>query len=196
MRGVGKTLPRLVSEQSSPISIFDLQAKLNFSWFGRVGDRTESAGKVLARLIASRSAERNKWAVQASVESARCLEDVSVEDMEKICFEVDRGPLSKNPGFLAKREVLIPYPPCAGMSEGSWFVTESQRSYRRERRRVVERRSGRIKIRALVCLTHSRDIIYSGNPSEVTPGKQNIARRATARAVCRRRSSGLVGSDG
>ena len=188
-------MPRLLSGQSSPISIRDLQAKLNFSWFGRVGDRTESAGKVLASLIASRSAQRNKWAVQASVESARCLEDVPVEEIEKICSEVDRGPLSKNPGFLAKREVLIPYPPCAGMSEGSWFVTESQRSYRRERRRVVERRRSRIKIRALVGLTHSRDNIDPDNPSEVTPGKQNIARGATARAVYRRRKPGLVGSD-
>src|SRR5258708_31462577 len=99
--------------------------------------------------------------------------------MEKICFEVDRGPLSKNPGFLAKREVLIPYPPCAGMSEGSWFVTESQRSYRRERRRVIERRSGRIKIRALVGFTHSPDNIDPGNPSEMTPRKQKHPPRAT-----------------
>src|SRR5258708_37822336 len=105
--------------------------------------------------------------------------------MEKICFEVDRGPLSKNPGFLAKREVLIPYPPCAGMSEGSWFVTESQRSYRRERRRVIERRSGRVKIPALVGVTHSRDELDPANPSEMTPRQQNIDRRATPRHIDR-----------
>src|SRR6266446_884219 len=114
--------------------------------------------------------------------------------MEKLRFEVDRCPLSKNPGFLAKREALIPFPPCAGMSEGSCLVTDSQRSYRRERRRVVERRSVRIKIRALVGLIHSRDNIDPGNPSEVTPGKQNIARGATARPIYRRWKSGLVGT--
>ena len=94
-------MPRLLSGQSSPISIRDLQAKLNGSRVGGVGDSTKSAGKVLARLIASRSAQRNKWAVQTRVKSARCLEDVPVEEIEKLCLEVDCGPLSKNPGSLA-----------------------------------------------------------------------------------------------
>ena len=80
------------------------------------------------------------------------------------------------------------------MSEGSWFVTESQRSCQRERRRVVERRSGRIKIRALVGLSHSRDDIDPGNSGKVTPSKQNIARGAAARAVDRCWKSGLVGT--
>ena|SRR2546422_600662 len=96
-----QTSTRLNLGQSSAALIRDLQAKLNGSRVGRVGDSTEATGKALARSIASRSAQRNKWTVQARVESARCLEDVPVEDIEKLCFEVDRCPLSKNPSFLA-----------------------------------------------------------------------------------------------
>ena len=102
MRGVGRALPGLLSEQSTTVSICDFQANLNFSWFGRVGDSAESAGKGAVTLgtVGKGTANRNKWAVQARVESAGRLEDVPVEEIEKICSEVDRCSLSKNPGFL------------------------------------------------------------------------------------------------
>src|SRR5437899_11433863 len=83
-----QTSTRLNLGQSSAALIRDLQAKLNGSRVGRVGVSTKATGRALARSIASRSTQRNKWTVQARVEFTRCLEEVQLEDITKHCFQV------------------------------------------------------------------------------------------------------------
>ena len=90
--------------QSSTPSKFNFQGKLNKSGILRAAEGTEATGKVLVRVITSRGAQRNKCTADISVTYS---EDVAVEDVEKVRLEVDRAPLTEEPGFLAEREVFV-----------------------------------------------------------------------------------------
>lgn len=118
-----------------------------------------------------------------------------VEDVEKLRLEVDVCIFSKEPSFLAYREIFVSASKRSGVIERPGFVAEGERSRDRKRIRIPERGISGVKIRARVGLVYSGDDIYSGDPSEVTPAKQDVAGGTTARSVYRRRKSGLIGRD-
>ena len=79
-------LPGDISGQSVTVSICDPQAKLNGSRSASIGDGAEATGQ---RSATSGTASRLEWVTQGRGESAGCLVDVPVEDVEKLCLEVD-----------------------------------------------------------------------------------------------------------
>ena len=109
--------------QSIADSILKFQGKLNASRSLCSVKGAEATGKH------SGAAWRASWnegtAAQISVAYS---EDVPVKDVEKRCPEVDCGPLTEEPGFLAEREVFVLgcEPPSRG--KGSGLVAKLQRT--------------------------------------------------------------------
>src|SRR5229473_7580962 len=93
-------LPRGGSpRQSIDCSILKFQGKLNASRSLCPVECTEATGKNSG--ACAWSARWNEGtAVQISVAYS---EDMAVKDVEKRCAEVDCGPLTEEPGFLAER---------------------------------------------------------------------------------------------
>src|SRR2546430_14370605 len=103
-----------VCRQGTTLSICDLQAKLYGSRPTRIGDSSETTGKALGRVIASRSAQRNKGITQGGGKTAGRLVNVSVENVEKLCSEVDGCVFTKETRFLPQGEILVATSECAG----------------------------------------------------------------------------------
>src|SRR5229473_14723 len=137
--------------QGSTLLICDLQAKLNGPWPAGIGDCPEATGKRSAAFPSTREgpAHWRKWSAKRCRESTRCGVDVAVENVKKLCSEVDGCVFSEETRLLA----------------------QGQSARDCERIRVPERSCGGFEVRTLIRLVYSGNNVYTGDPGEVTPGE-------------------------
>src|ERR1700722_5028930 len=150
-------------------SILDLQRKLNVSWPACIGNSAESAGEVLARLIAPRRAERNERVVYLGSARIRLI-NMAVKYIEKLRAEIDNSLLTEESGLLSQREVFIAAAKTPSSGQGARFVAKSKRSGLRKSCRVPERRGHGVEI-GLVRFGYTRNDVHTSSSGEMTAAK-------------------------
>src|SRR5208282_5766455 len=117
--------------------------------------------KVLARPVAPKRAQGNKWTVHIPVTDPEwAAEDVAVKDVDEVRLEVDHGSFTVNSSLFAECEVFIFCSERPGRGEGPGFVAEGERRCRCKCRRIPEWRGEGVET-AFVRLGNSRNHIYS-----------------------------------
>lgn len=182
-----------VGSPAGLLSIFDFETKLDRAWSAGTRDRPEAAGK---RLLTASRVGGHKRRTQLCGKPSRAaglLQDVSIEDIEKLRAEIDHTSLS-DLGSLSYCEVLVSSTERASSGQGPGFITKRKRSRRGKGARIEERSGQRIQVPA-ICLLGARDDIHARTACEVTAAEKNITRGTAARSVNLGRQSGLILQD-
>ena len=131
------------------MSIINLEAKLDSSWPSGAIDCAEPAGK---RLLATGSIGGHKRCAQLCGKpsgAARLTKNMAIEDIEKLCPEIDHRTLSKDVGFLSYRDIFTSHSERARTGQSSSLVANSEGSRRGKSVRIEERCGERIQIPAI-----------------------------------------------
>src|ERR1700730_7858662 len=105
MRGMGTALPVCIPGRAPPISIRDLQAKLNSSRSTGIGNGAEAASeRPLAQVVAQSilGADSDEGGTKIGSETARCCVNVPVKDVEELRTKVDGRFFAEEPRFFTQ----------------------------------------------------------------------------------------------
>jgi hypothetical protein len=178
------------------MSILNLEAELDCPWPAGMSNRTKPTSKRTGTCVSRTTRGSTGWLegrVQLRGEptgTARLLQDMAIEDIEKFRPEIDHRPLC-DPGFLSDRDVLISSTERARTGQSSRLIAKRERTRRGKGVRVEERRSERIQI-PTIRLFHSGSNIHARAASEVTSSEQDVTRCTRTRGVDRGRQPGLI----